>query len=128
MLDNFGPALVLIRELRGLSQAAVARAAGIGKSQLSKYENGKELPRLDSLAKVLAALNIGFFEFSYTMKVLDNRESESTSAPTMPFLASADLGASVLHPETSKAFQRVFSELLKLFGTVHEVVLGGRMK
>ena len=56
MFVNLGRTLSLLRELRGKSQASVAREAGIGKSQLSKYENGKELPKLDSLEKVLIAL------------------------------------------------------------------------
>ena len=59
MFANLGRTLSLLQELRGKSQARVAREAGIGKSQLSKYENGKELPKLDSLEKVLNALEVG---------------------------------------------------------------------
>ena len=40
----------------------MARLAGIGKSQLSKYESGKELPKLDSLEKVLLVLNVGHWK------------------------------------------------------------------
>src|SRR4051794_17681514 len=39
MFANLGLALTRARERRGVSQAKVARLAGIGKSQLSKYEN-----------------------------------------------------------------------------------------
>ena len=53
MFERLGLCLRTFRELSGKSQASVAREAGIGKSQLSKYENGKELPKLDSLGKVL---------------------------------------------------------------------------
>ena len=48
MFDNLGRALYLIRDLRGKSQAEVAREAGIGKSQLSKYEGGREFPGVQS--------------------------------------------------------------------------------
>ena len=74
MFTNLGLALARIRERRGVTQAKVARLAGIGKSQLSKYENGKELPKLDSLEKVLLVLNVGHFEFFRMLAVLDQGE------------------------------------------------------
>ena len=40
MFRNLGTTIRLLRELRGYSQAALARRAGMGKSQLSKYEQG----------------------------------------------------------------------------------------
>jgi transcriptional regulator with XRE-family HTH domain len=70
---NLGKTLFLLRDLRGKSQADVARRAGIGKSQLSKYENGKELPKLDSLERVLVALDIGYVEFFQTLALIDRR-------------------------------------------------------
>src|SRR5947208_15554846 len=73
MFVNLGRTLSLLRELRGKSQARVAREAGIGKSQLSKDQNGKELPKLDSLEKVLNALKVGYYEFFYTLHVVDRR-------------------------------------------------------
>src|SRR5436309_12561490 len=76
MFTNLGRTLGLLRELRGKSQARVAREAGIGKSQLSKYENGKELPKLDSREKVLNALDVGHVEFFYTLYLLDDRAAE----------------------------------------------------
>jgi transcriptional regulator with XRE-family HTH domain len=72
---NLGKTLVLLRELRGKSQAQVAREAGVGKSQLSKYENGKELPKLDSLARVLEALALNYWSFFYTLALVDEREA-----------------------------------------------------
>lgn len=76
MFVNLGRTLSLLRELRGKSQALVAREAGIGKSQLSKYENGKELPKLDSLEKVLGVLEVGHFEFFYTLYMVDRRAAD----------------------------------------------------
>lgn len=89
MFANLGRTLGLLRELRGKSQARVAREAGIGKSQLSKYENGKELPKLDSLEKVLNALGVGHFEFFYTLYLVDERaaglaRSDGAQAQTPP--------------------------------------------
>jgi len=71
MFANLGPALVRQRKLRRKSQTQVARSAQIGKSQLSKYEAGKEPPKLESLERVLTALDIGFLAFFYTVRLLD---------------------------------------------------------
>ena len=62
---ELGRTLVFLREMKGFRQSALARAAGIGKSQLSKYEGGKELPKLETLERILASLEIEpirFFE------------------------------------------------------------------
>ena len=78
MWQNLGTTLALIRALRGQSQTAVAKAARVGKGQLSKYEHGIELPRLDSLSRVLEALGVGYQQFFSTMSLVD-RESASTA-------------------------------------------------
>jgi y4mF family transcriptional regulator len=46
------------RRLSGLSQAKLARMAGVGKTVVFDIEHGKESVQLDTLKKVLAALNI----------------------------------------------------------------------
>jgi transcriptional regulator with XRE-family HTH domain len=71
MFRNLGPALRLIREERGLSQSALAKAAGIGKSQLSKYESGRERPKLDSLEKLLTVLSIRVADFFTVVSLID---------------------------------------------------------
>lgn len=70
MFEHLGLCLRTFRELSGKSQAGVAREAGIGKSQLSKYENSKELPKLETLGKVLAVLDISPLTFFYGVDVL----------------------------------------------------------
>jgi transcriptional regulator with XRE-family HTH domain len=137
MFVNLGRTLGLLRELRGKSQAHVAREAGIGKSQLSKYENGKELPKLDSLEKVLNALDVGHFEFFYTLYLLDDRAAElarlgdrhpqgggdgderERRPPPAPLLKAHPL----LAESTDQAFTRVFSDLLYLYRRVFEQVV-----
>lgn len=123
MFDNLGRALYLIRDLRGKSQAAVAREAGIGKSQLSKYEGGKELPKLESLRKVLRVLDIGPFELFYTMHLIDlegekldlrgaelRREGAGQALP--PLILP---GKGLFSEATDEAFQRVLREVLALY-------------
>ncbi|HET7177292.1 MAG TPA: helix-turn-helix domain-containing protein [Solirubrobacterales bacterium] len=146
MFANLGRTLGLLRELRGKSQARVAREAGIGKSQLSKYENGKELPKLDSLEKVLNALGVGHFEFFYTLYLVDERaaglaRADSAAAPPPGDGREAESGPRLIagggdaerplvpplfkiHPllseSTDQAFSRVFSDLLLLYRRVFE--------
>jgi len=118
MFDNLGRALYLIRDLRGKSQAAVAREAGIGKSQLSKYESGKELPKLESLKKVLKVLEVGPFEVFYAMHLID-LEGENLEArpnlerPSLPPLTLS--GTGLFSHATDEAFQRVLREVLALY-------------
>ncbi len=137
MFTNLGHTLGLLRELRGKSQARVAREAGIGKSQLSKYENGKELPKLDSLEKVLIALKVSYFEFFYTLQLVDRRASELEPAengdgdeasspeplPVPPFAS----GHTLLDDTTDQAFSQVFTDLLLLYRRVFQqrVLPGG---
>lgn len=136
MFVNLGRTLSLLRELRGKSQARVAREAGIGKSQLSKYENGKELPKLDSLEKVLKALQVGHFEFFYTLYLVDQRATSlgrggqpaASPSPDEPlYLPSLVLqGSALLSSATDQAFARVFTDILLLYRSVFEqVVLSG---
>ena len=139
MFVNLGRTLSLLRELRGKSQARVAREAGIGKSQLSKYENGKELPKLDSLEKVLKALEVGHFEFFYTLYLVDQRAAglgragqeagaPPAASPDEPlYLPSLVLqGSALLSTTTDQAFARVFADLLLLYRSVFEQVVLGR--
>ena len=46
------------RRLCGLTQIEMARLAGVGKTVIFDIEHGKESVQLDTLRKVLAALNI----------------------------------------------------------------------
>jgi transcriptional regulator with XRE-family HTH domain len=141
MFDNLGRTLSLLRELRGRSQAWVAREGGIGKSQLSKYENGKELPKLDSLEKVLLVLEVGHFEFFYTLYLVDRRAADlnrgagkgAEAASPEPSLDDEPVypppifkGHPLLSEPTDQAFTRVFADLLLLYRRVFEqVVLKG---
>ena len=132
MWTNLGRTLSLLREIRGKSQALVAREAGIGKSQLSKYENGKELPKLDSLEKVLKALKVGYFEFSYTLYLVDRRAADleptagggSRRGSHDPlYLPPLVKGESLLAETTDQAFRQVFTDLLLLYRRVFEQVV-----
>ncbi|HEX3131323.1 MAG TPA: helix-turn-helix transcriptional regulator [Thermoanaerobaculia bacterium] len=140
MFANLGRTLSLLRELRGKSQAQVAREAGIGKSQLSKYENGKELPKLDSLEKVLGVLEVGHFEFFYTLYLVDRRAADLARDPSKEGTARGAIvsfgdpeepllipplfqGNSLLAEPTDQAFTRIFADLLMLYRRVFEQIV-----
>lgn len=113
----------------------MAREAGIGKSQLSKYENGKELPKLDSLEKVLLALDVGHFEFFYTLYLVDRRAADlgrvegkvPDAEPGLDgepaYVPPLFKGHPLLSVSTDQAFTRVFADLLVLYRRVFEQIL-----
>jgi transcriptional regulator with XRE-family HTH domain len=121
MFRNLGRTLQLLREEHGWSQADLARKAGIGKSQLSKYENSKEQPRLDSLEKILAALSVRYVDFFTTVAFLDEQlERLSSSAP--PAISGPQVSG-LLSDEVNQAFERVSRGIFELHRSVlHQLV------
>jgi len=79
------------------------------------------------LEKVLAGLGVGYFEFFYTVHLLDQRAASLGALPND--LDSASLavwttgGMSHLSPATEEAFGAVFTLLLRLYRQVVELVL-----
>ena len=121
MFQNLGNTLSLIRHLRRKSQAQVARDAGIGRSKLSKYESGMELPGLDPLSRLLTALDISIHEFFYTLALVDERASSLNSSDAFTqrsLLVIPKKGGSLLLPATEAAF----NQLQALFLDLHRLV------
>lgn len=63
------------RRLSGLSQAQLAKVAGVGKTVIFDIEHGKESVQFDTLKKVLAALNIRFILQSPVLERNDKRQT-----------------------------------------------------
>ena len=122
MFRHLGLTISVLRGLRGMSQAQVAREAGIGKSQLSKYENGKELPKLDSLGKILTVLDVTPLGFFYTQHFLDRRRKALDGEPAEgePNLLPYDL--SILSLKTQKRIRNLMEDVFSL----HEALLEER--
>lgn len=119
--QQLAPALALHRKRRGLSAAALAREAAIGKSQLSKYETGKELPKLETLIKILDGLELEPIWFFYTVHQLTSRPPDIETALALEL--AADSPGMLLSRQEEEAFHRTFSELLRL----HRVLLETRV-
>jgi HTH-type transcriptional regulator / antitoxin HipB len=67
------------RRLTGLSQAELAKLAGVGKTVVFDIEHGKESVQFDTLKKVLAALNI---KMVLQSPVQERHEKEPTKPGT----------------------------------------------
>jgi len=119
VFQNLGKAIKLLRELKDLSQAAVARRAGIGKSQLSKYEGGRELPKFDSLEKVIRAIGVSSHQLFYVLYLIDSSASlvESGSNGWPP---DSLLRPFLLTEATDKALFQILADVVTLSRCVFE--------
>lgn len=57
-LEQFGRAVRHFRVERGLSQAAVARAAGVDRKTINRVENARFAPHLDHVFAIADALGV----------------------------------------------------------------------
>jgi transcriptional regulator with XRE-family HTH domain len=132
MFRNFGPTLTLLREMRGKSQAEVARRAGIGKSQQSKYESGTELPKLGTLEKVLAALDVRPVDLFAMLEMVDRRAeslNDESEHPLAWLHGASELCSDLLPEGTTQAFRKVMDDILALHRAVlAETVFSCRRK
>ncbi|HEY0514140.1 MAG TPA: helix-turn-helix transcriptional regulator [Thermoanaerobaculia bacterium] len=124
MFRNLGAALRLVREERRLTQASLARTAGIGKSQLSKYESGKEIPKLESLEKLLAVLAIRAVDFFSIVSLLD-RELDRINAAEPPAIEEALSIPGLLPEALQTAFAQIHQDLLRLHGLLVTAAVRG---
>ena len=119
---QLGMALQVFRGRAGLSAAQAARKARVGKSQMSKYETGKESPRIETLARVLDALEVEPLWFFYLMHQL-SRERPVESLKADLLLLREGTGSS-MPKDAAEGFLRVFSDLLDL----HALMAGERVR
>lgn len=66
------------RRVSGLSQAKLAKLAGVGKTVVFDLEHGKQTIRFDTLTKILTVLNISITFDSPLMAKLSAESSELT--------------------------------------------------
>lgn len=52
-----------VREARGMTQGEFAVALGVDRSLVSRWENGKKIPQLDTLIRISDVLNCSFLVF-----------------------------------------------------------------
>jgi transcriptional regulator with XRE-family HTH domain len=113
---ELGPALRLLREKERVSAAAVATRAGVGKSQLSKYETGRELPKMDTLARILEVLDVEPLWFFYMMHVLSREKPVEQLGAELIRLRGGP--GKALSREETEGFKRALDNLLDLHQAV----------
>lgn len=119
MFDRLGETFVVLRLLRGLSQAELASRAGIRPNQISRYETGQVLPQLGQLERLLDALEVGLPELLFAMAHLERtarllEDGERLPAETLVRDAVSVYWRDVsdLHLRISKEVGRVLQEEL----------------
>lgn len=75
---GLGKALRWIRQRQGKKQFEVAEAASITKAMLSSYENEKQRPAIDTLERILDALEIDLDYLAYAIRVVRQEEERRT--------------------------------------------------
>jgi len=124
VFEGLGKALRWLREKAGLRQYETAIEAGITKAMLSAYETGKQSPSLESLEKVLDALNADLVSLA---RALDHVNERSSGLPGIGALhgtgggsprVRAVLGVDELPREEEAALEQMldgFHRLLRYF-------------
>jgi len=83
--DGLGKALRWTRQRQGKKQYEVAEAAKITKAMLSSYENEKQKPTLDTLERILDALEIDLDYLAYAIRAVDSdTDGSSVSERSVP--------------------------------------------
>lgn len=86
-LAEVGAALRLLRERARMSQDQLAKAAGIGGAQVSRYERGFRAPQLGTLDALLTGLGASLHDLADALDQVNgrtNRVSESVIAERLP--------------------------------------------
>lgn len=101
----FGPALARLRRSRGLSQEALADAAGLSQRHVSFLETGRARPGQRSLAALIAALALRGWEQRTLVDALAPQPPAGTETPDAPDPALVTLLAERLSPWPAYAFR-----------------------
>lgn len=119
LFQDLGLALRILRELKGIKQAELAKRTGMGKSQISKYENGKELPKFESLEKVLRFLEYSPLSLFYVNDFFGRMREGA--APDLRFW-EASLSPVFSNTEGERVM-RLICDLLELYQATGETKL-----
>ena len=119
---EFGERIRQLREHAGLSQNALARAAGIDSTHVSRIENSKQgVPRRTTVVKLIRALGLS---------LTDEQAQELLAAANLPVgrapMRAAVLGAPRRRPRSAKAtlheLKIVLLQAVELISELEEIV------
>ena len=72
---HLGGALRLLRDRRGMTQRQLAETIASPVKQVSAYETGRQRPRIETLERILGAVDADATDLAEAMAVLDRVES-----------------------------------------------------
>lgn len=81
---GLGRALRWIRQRQGKKQYEVADTAHITKAMLSSYENEKQRPAIDTLERILDALEIDLDYLAYAIRAVRREDERRTGVRSVP--------------------------------------------
>ncbi len=73
LFDRLGRAVRWLRERQGKKQYLVADTAGVTKGMLSAYETGRQKPSLETLEKLLTALDCNLHDLHNAIQIVNER-------------------------------------------------------
>lgn len=131
VFQGLGKALRWLREKKGLRQYEAAARASITKAMLSAYETGKQHPSLDTLEKILGALDAELADLARALDLVNERGSAGRreAARGRPRAVGevdvrALLGVDELAPEEEEALAQMLGGFHRLIRYLHTT--GGR--
>ena len=120
-ITSLGSSLAALRSFLHIKQRALAKKAGISNAQLSRYENGNQVPNASTLHRILVAANVtpqDFYRLDALLReVSDRRESGPVPAPGRPTLRSsqgADSGEDADPDALAREAGRMLERVLRL--------------
>lgn len=108
---NISLALLYFRSLRGNTQVNLAQKSGVTQDYISRIEKDQKKPSLETLEKLLGALDVTFSEFFTTAEILAQFKADRTAVKQ---LASADAQA-----EIADKIQQLEKQLATITGIKH---------
>ena len=89
LFDRLGRAVRWLRERQGKKQYLVADTAGVTKGMLSAYETGRQKPSLETLEKLLTALDCDLHDLHNAIQIVNERRHRLRFPPASQRARSA---------------------------------------
>lgn len=144
IFHGLGRALRWLRDRQSKRQYQVADAAGITKAMLSAYETGKQKPSLDTLEKILEALEGDLNDLHNALQIVNERPEAIRRVPALSArpgwsgfrreaVETGEAGGELdvyrvlgidqpLHPQQEQAFNDMIGGFHRFMRFLHETV------
>lgn len=127
LFDHLDRALRWLREERRRRQYEIAEAAGVTKAMLSAYETGRQKPSLETLEKLLTALDCDLADLQRALDIF-HRHSVRDQPPRVPrpvAARAAPAQPAPAPPRDEQALAEVLESLHRLLLHLHQTTSAG---